>query len=56
MVTIEAPCSELHKAHDRLFGWCKQNNRATGLCSELYQHPEPRFASSQTDLFVEVKS
>ena len=56
IVTIEAPYSELHKAYDKLFGWCKQNNHATGLCWELYHHPEPRPAPPKTDLFVELKS
>jgi hypothetical protein len=41
---------------DKLFGLCKQNNHAIGLCWELYHHPEPRPASPKTDLFVELKS
>jgi effector-binding domain-containing protein len=56
MVTIEAPYGDIHLAYDKLFAWCKQNNHTTGVCWELYHHPEPGPAQPKTDIFVELTS
>lgn len=56
MITFVGPYSDMHKAYEQLFGWCKQNGRGTGVCWEIYHHPEPPPALPKTDIYVHLKS
>ena len=57
MMTHVGPYCDLGKAFDMLFRWCKQNNHATGMCWEVYHHPEPSPAAApKTDIYVEINN
>jgi effector-binding domain-containing protein len=56
MVTSAGPYRDLPKAYERLFVWCKQNSHKTGLCWELYHHPEPAPGPPKVDLFAQLLS
>jgi effector-binding domain-containing protein len=56
MVTLAGPYSDMHNAYDMLFAWCKQNGHKSGVCWELYYHPEPAPAPPKTDIFAQLIS